>query len=35
MCLFEADNAEVVKEVNQAAQIPFNRIVEALDLTPQ
>ena len=35
MCLFEAGNPEVVKEVNEAAQIPFTRIVEALDLTPQ
>lgn len=34
MCLFEADSAELVKEVNETAQIPFNRIVEALDLTP-
>lgn len=34
MCLFEADNADLVKEVNEAAQIPFKRIVEALDLTP-
>jgi hypothetical protein len=34
MCLFEADNAELVKEVNEAAQIPFTRIIEALDLTP-
>jgi hypothetical protein len=34
MCLFEASNAELVKEVNQAAQIPFTRVVEALDLTP-
>jgi Protein of unknown function (DUF4242) len=34
MCLFEADNAELVKEVNEAAHIPFTRIVEALDLTP-
>ena len=34
MCLFEADNADLVKEVNEAAQIPFTRIVEALDLTP-
>jgi hypothetical protein len=33
-CLFEADNAELVKEVNETAQIPFTRIVEALDLTP-
>jgi len=35
MCLFEAASPEVVKEVNEAAQIPFTRIVEALDLTPQ
>jgi len=35
MCLFEAPNPEVVREVNEAAQIPFTRIVEALDLTPQ
>lgn len=34
MCLFEADSADLVKEVNEAAQIPFTRIVEALDLTP-
>ena len=34
MCLFEADNAELVREVNEAAQIPFTRIVEAMDLTP-
>lgn len=34
MCLFEADNAELVREVNETAQIPFTRIVEALDLTP-
>lgn len=34
MCLFEADNADLVREVNEAAQIPFTRIVEAMDLTP-
>jgi hypothetical protein len=34
MCLFEADDADLVREVNEAAQIPFTRIVEALDLTP-
>jgi hypothetical protein len=34
MCLFEAANPEVVKEVNEAAQIPFTEIKEALDLTP-
>lgn len=35
MCLFEAANAQVVEEVNQAANIPFTRVVEALDLTPR
>jgi len=35
MCLFEAGNPEVVKEVNRQANIPFTRVVEALDLTPQ
>jgi len=34
MCLFEAANASVVKEVNEAAKIPFTRVTEALDLTP-
>ena len=34
MCLFEAANADLVREVNESAKIPFTRIVEALDLTP-
>lgn len=34
MCLFEAESEDVVKQVNDEAQIPFNRIVAALDLTP-
>jgi len=34
MCLFEAGNPELVREVNETAQIPFTRVVEALDLTP-
>ena len=34
MCLFEAANSDLVKEVNEAANIPFTRITEALDLTP-
>ena len=34
MCLFEAASPELVKEVNQAAKIPFSRVVEAKDLTP-
>ena len=34
MCLFEAADASLVKEVNETAKLPFTRIVEALDLTP-
>jgi hypothetical protein len=34
MCLFEAENADVVKEVNDKAQIPYTRVVKAMDLTP-
>jgi hypothetical protein len=34
MCLFEASTPEVVKELNEAAKLPFSRIVEAEDLTP-
>jgi hypothetical protein len=34
MCLFEAGSADTVREVNEAAGIPFTRIVEAADLTP-
>ena len=26
MCLFEADNADLVREVNETAQIPFTKI---------
>jgi len=35
MCFFEAANADVVKELNEKAKIPFKRIVEAMDLTPK
>ena len=35
MCLFEADSPDLVRELNETAQIPFNRIVPAMDLTPQ
>ncbi len=35
MCLFEAANAGVVKELNDTAKIPYKRIVEAMDLTPK
>ena len=34
MCLFEASGPQLVEEVNQAANIPFTRVVEAMDLTP-
>lgn len=34
MCLFEAPNEENVRELNESANIPFTRIVEAKDLTP-
>lgn len=34
MCLFEAGTADEVKRVNDKAGIPYNRVVEALDLTP-
>ncbi len=34
MCLFEAQNPQHVKEVNEAAQNPFSRVVEAEEVTP-
>ena len=34
MCLFDASSAGDVQKVNEAAKLPFTRIVEALDLTP-
>ena len=34
MCMFEADNAQAVRDVNESAGIPFTRILEAMDLTP-
>jgi Nickel responsive protein SCO4226-like len=34
MCLFEAPSSQNVKELNDKANIPYTRIVEALDLTP-
>ncbi|HKD06559.1 MAG TPA: DUF4242 domain-containing protein [Bryobacteraceae bacterium] len=35
LCLFEAANADNVKEANERAQIPFTRIVPAQDLNPR
>jgi hypothetical protein len=34
MCLFEADSDADVKRLNDEAGIPYDRVVEALDLTP-
>ena len=34
MCLFESQDAETVKALNQKAQIPFTNVSVALDLTP-
>jgi len=33
-CLFKAGDAQAVQDVNDRAQIPYTRVVEALDLTP-
>ena len=35
MCLFEAGTPDAVRDVNESAGLPFNRIVEAVDLTPR
>jgi len=35
MCLFEASNADLVKQVNEAAKLPFSRVVAAMDLSPK
>ncbi len=32
MCLFESASPDLVKQVNDAAQIPYTRVIEALDL---
>lgn len=34
MCLFAADDAQQVKSLNERAKIPFDRVVQAMDLTP-
>ena len=34
MCLFEAPDGAMVAELNEAAEIPFTRVTDALDLTP-
>jgi hypothetical protein len=35
MCLFEAADEAAVRLANDTAGLPYTRIVEALDLTPQ
>ena len=34
MCLFEAPNPENVRDANVRANVPFTKIVPAMDLTP-
>lgn len=34
MCLFEAGSGADVKKLNDAAGLPYHRVVSALDLTP-
>ena len=34
MCLFDADSDTDVKQLNDAAGLPYSRVVAALDLTP-
>ncbi len=34
MSLFEARSAKIVQEVNEAANLPFTRIIEAVELNP-
>jgi len=35
MCLFEANSGDDVQRLNEEAGLPFDRIVSAMDLTPQ
>src|SRR5579859_4520307 len=34
LCVFEAPDADVVRQVNDATQMPFVSVTEALELTP-
>ncbi len=34
LCLFEAENADDVEDLNREAHLPFERVTEALDLSP-
>ena len=35
LSLFEASNSQTVEEVNEVANVPFIRVVEAVELTPE
>jgi hypothetical protein len=35
MCLFEAKSPDDVKRLNDECGLPYNNVVEALDLTPK
>ncbi len=35
LSFFESSSAAFVRDVNEAAQIPFTRIVQVIDLTPR
>lgn len=34
MCLFDGKDADQVRRLNDAAGLPYNQVVEAMDLTP-
>jgi hypothetical protein len=34
MCLFEASDRDTVRRVNDDAHLPYNSVLEVLDLTP-
>ena len=34
LCLFEAKSADIVRQLNYAARLPFERIVPVLELQP-
>ena len=34
MCLFEGESEDQVRNLNDKAGLPYNRVVQALDLTP-
>ncbi len=35
MCLFEGESAEQVRRLNDTAGLPYDKVVAAMDLTPQ